>query len=75
MRAYANNSVTVSKREVEKFAARWPCFGAVRAMWFAFDRQGDLVDLGNHEGMDEAGVSALADDAKEYLTRKLEQRA
>ena len=75
MRAYDNGcffTVSVSEREVSDFAARWPCFGDSRAIWFQFDkRSGDLVDMQSDDGMDGGGVGALADDAKAYGARKL----
>lgn len=58
--------VTVSRREVADFARRWPCFGPVRPLRFTFDEKGDLVGLDGDSGMDGAGVSALAEDAKRY---------
>lgn len=70
-------SVTVSAREVEDFAERWPCSGLpFKAIWFQFDkRNGDLVDMrpSNWEerGADGAAVLALADDAQRFAIRKL----
>ncbi len=59
--------VTVSRREVEDFAARWPCFGTARALSFTFDGGGGgLVDLAGDRGMDAGGVAALSEDAHEY---------
>lgn len=75
MRAYDQGCfvrVTASKREVEEFARRWPCFGDVRAMSFTFERKsGDLVDLTGDRGMDGAGVAALADDCLDYAFRTI----
>ncbi len=59
--------VTVSESGVCDFARRWPCFGDVPPVGFTFDKgSGDLVDVSGDGGMDEAGVGALADDAKAY---------
>jgi hypothetical protein len=60
--------VTVSRREVETFASRWPCFGPRRAMSFTFDkRNGDLVDVtGEVESHDGHGIVALSNDAQAY---------
>jgi len=59
-------SVNISRREVEDFAARWPCFGPHRAIWAQFDkRNGDLVDLEGDSDMDGGGVVALLQDAQE----------
>lgn len=58
--------VFVSRREVAAFAECWPCFGPKRPLRFAFDAKGDLVDIAGDSGMDGAGVSALAEDAKRY---------
>jgi len=77
MRVHDNGSlfgVSVSKADVETFAAQWPCFGPRQAMWFQFDkRNGDLVDITGDpcQLCDGAGVSALADDAKAYGINKL----
>lgn len=79
MQAFDNGSyftVTVTRREIEAFAARWPCSGMRsprRALTFQFEkRNGDLVDLtGEAPGYDEGAVSALADHAKEYGRRRL----
>ncbi|MCR4302122.1 MAG: hypothetical protein NUV51_10965 [Sulfuricaulis sp.] len=61
-------SVNISRREVEDFAERWPCFGARRAIWAQFDkRNGDLVDLSGDVGMDGGGVIALLQDAQESV--------
>jgi hypothetical protein len=69
-------SVTVTRREIEAFAARWPCSGMrspKRALTFQFEKKnGDLVDItGESEGYDQGAVSALADDAKKYGAKKL----
>lgn len=62
--------VTVSADDVAGFARRWPCFGDIRGLSFTFQRSnGDLVDLHGDHGMDPAGVSALADDAKAYAAK------
>ncbi len=75
MRVYGQGAyfrVTVSEREVYRFARRWPCFGDSRALSFTFDtRNGDLVDVSGHAGMDGNGVAALADDAKAYGAERL----
>lgn len=63
--------VTVSRREVEDFARRWPCFGRTGPLSFTFRRDGDLVDLtGGGGGMDAGGVAALADDAGRYAVTR-----
>lgn len=63
--------VTVSRREVESFARRWPCFGRIGPLSFTFQRDGALVDLtGDGSGMDLAGVAALADDAGRYAVTR-----
>ena len=60
-------------REVAEFASKWPCFGEPRLLWFQFDRRnGDLTDLGpNDDGLDGAGVAALADDCKAVGIKRL----
>lgn len=58
--------VKVSRRQLEQFADRWPCYnGPRRAGWFEFDDNGDLVDMAPHWiKFDGPEMSALADDAK-----------
>lgn len=64
-------SVAISKREVEDFAERWPCFGSRRALWAQFDKDnGDLVDIRGDSGMDGSGVLALLEDAKTFAADK-----
>jgi hypothetical protein len=68
--------VTVSAAEVYAFSRQWPCFGDSRALSFTFDkRNGDLVDIHGDHGMDESGVSALADDARDYGIKRLNLEA
>lgn len=78
MKVYDQGSdfrVTVSANEVYAWSRRWP--GANlrdRGYSFTFDKKnGDLVDMAPWplRGEDEAAVSALADDAKEYGQRLL----
>lgn len=72
--------VNVSTADVQKFAAQWPNFGPKLAVWFEFDaRNGDLVDMGPHTAvaerkmaeMDQAGLTALSEDAGKYGAKKL----
>ena len=78
MKLYDNGcyfSVSVSCREVENFASRWPCFGSTRTMWFQFDKQnGDLVDIVGDKGMDSAGVLALSIDCQTWGVKELHTR-
>lgn len=72
-------SVTVTCREIEAFAARWPCSGMQspkRAITFQFDkRNGDLVaSTGTFESYDQGAVTALLQDAREYGAKKLAAR-
>jgi hypothetical protein len=69
-------SVTVTRREIEAFAARWPCSGMrspKQAITFQFSkRNGDLVDItGEAKGYDEGAVAALSQDAQKYGAKKL----
>lgn len=69
-------SVSVSARELQDFAARWPCSGmrnATRGVWFQYDkRNGDLVDIqGERPGYDEGAVKALSDDAQTWAAPHL----
>ena len=59
-------SVSISAREVQDFARRWPCFGDTRAIWVQWDLAGNLVDIEGDTGMDESGVLALAADAQRW---------
>jgi hypothetical protein len=69
-------SVNISAREVEDFAARWPCFGSRRAIWAQFEkRNGDLVDLQGDSGMDQSGVLALLQDAQQSARNPFKVRA
>jgi len=65
-----NRRVSLSKRDVETFAARWPGFGPCRAMSFEFASNGDIVDVTGNMGMDESGVLALSYDAQAYAVRR-----
>lgn len=56
-------SVTVTRRGVSDWASRWPCFGPIRPIWFAFQADGDLVDIKGDDPDDGGGASALATDA------------
>lgn len=66
--------VAVTHVDLDTFASRWPCFGKQTnpinwrgaALLLTFDRSGNLTDIQGDEGLDEAGVSALVDDAKTY---------
>lgn len=60
----AELTVVVTEAEVREFARRWPCFGPIRTLAFEWDVDGNLCAIYGDEGMDEAGVAALADDAK-----------
>ena len=76
MRTYDNGcffTVAASEREVADFASKWPCFGEPKSLWFQFDkRNGDLTDLGpNDDGLDSAGVAALAADCKAVGIKRL----
>lgn len=66
MRAYAFGAqrVDLTETEVREWARSWPCFGEPRALWFEFDREGDLVDAADTEGLDPTGVLALSHDAQ-----------
>lgn len=66
-------TVQCTKRDVEEFASKWPCFGPVRAITFQFcKRTGDLLDLWNDsEAHDKAGILALSEDAMWHGARKL----
>ena len=80
MRYFSNDlngpacTVTVSAREVENFAMRWPCSGlSDKPIWFSFANNGDLVDCNdskNHPNADGAALSALCDDAKEFANKR-----
>ena len=64
-------TVTVSAREVEDFASRWPCANLRhKSVWLQFDkRNGNLVDTNNtqnHPHADGGAILALCDDAKDY---------
>ena len=79
MRAYDNGcmfTVLCSENDVYEFSRKWPCFGNVKSLWFFFDkRNGDLVDTNQISGeQDDAGVLALADDAKAYGIKRLKIR-
>ena len=62
--------VSVSASEVMAFAATWPGSGLrYRAVWFAFDARGSLVDTNDQRAQPRAGdhaLAALADDARAY---------
>ena len=75
MRYYDNGcmfTVRCSERDVDDFAAKWPCFGPRRALAFMFNKSnGDLVEMdGNTNGMDEYGVSILSQDAQAWGTKQ-----
>ena len=72
-------TVTVSAREVEDFAARWPCSGlALKALTFNFEKSnGDLLysnDARNHPDADRGAIVALAVDAESYGRKKIARR-
>lgn len=76
MRAFDNGcffTVLCSERDVQAFAAQWPCFGTVRSYWFQFDkRDGDLVDTNHEDGeTDDGGIVALSHDAQAYGMKRL----
>ena len=64
--------VTMSPREVEDWADRWPCSGLClnRGVSFTFDkRNGDLVDSNDqerHPFADGGAVVALSEDCQHY---------
>lgn len=64
------NRVCVSADEVKDFMQSFPCsnLNGTR-LWFEFDTNGDLVDMGpgNTEKQDGAGLLALSQDAQAYL--------
>ena len=75
-------TVTVTAREVESFAQRWPCSGLrARPVTFQFAKgNGDLVDSNDdrqHPHADGSALVALATDAMVYGANrlKLELRA
>lgn len=73
---YGNGfDIAVTVADLAEFAAKWPCFGSQvapinwrgGALLFSFDRRnGDLTDVQGDEGLDAAGVTALAQDALEF---------
>ena len=79
MRFYDNGSgysVTVTRREVEDFARRWPCCSLPRhAITFCFDkRSGDLVDILPERiahKVDGPEALALSNDAQAYGIKRL----
>jgi len=83
MRVYDNGcfySVTVSRREVEDFAASWPCCSLpLRAITFQFDkRNGDLVDILPYSiavQVDGSEALALSQTAQAYGKKTLALRA
>lgn len=59
-------NVSVSKREIEIFRQSWPCSGLpLRAFWFQFKRNGDLVNMRPSDHHSDA-LSALIKDAYTY---------
>jgi len=79
MQAFDNGcfyTVTVTTREVEAFARRWPCSGLrARPVTFQFEkRNGDLVDSNDqqqHPRADGAALVALSEDAGRYGAERL----
>lgn len=81
-------TVTVTSREVETFASRWPCSGLrFKPVTFEFgpvliDQDGkpwhaDLVDSNderNHPGADGGAILALSEDAMNYGLSRYRQR-
>jgi hypothetical protein len=69
-------TVTVTKREIQDFANKWPCSGfRTRPVTFQFDkRNGDLVDSNDsqqHPNADGAALVALSQDAMKYGAKRL----
>lgn len=63
-----NRKVIVSRDEVAKFNARFPCSELRdRSYWFEFDADGDLIDTDVPEHDDGTAARALCDDCKAYL--------
>lgn len=66
------NRVTVSADEVSNFMRRFPCSGLHGTrLWFEFESNGDLVDMGpgDTSTQDGAGLVALSKYAQEYFTQ------
>jgi hypothetical protein len=69
MKAYGNR-VCVSRDDVADFRSQWPCSGLPdKAMWFEFESNGDLVDVGpmDTSRFDGPDLLALSQNAQEYL--------
>ena len=69
-------TVTVTTREVENFASRWPCSGLNRSpVTFQFSKSnGDLIDSNDaqkHPYADGGAILALCDEAKAYGLKKI----
>jgi len=74
MRRYvSHNLVHFNSDDIKRFADVFPASGLRLLLWikFEFDHEGSLVDLVTHgyssADIDTAGMSALAQDAHEYL--------
>jgi hypothetical protein len=63
------NKVFVSRDEVARFNASWPCseLRSTRSYWFEFADNGDLVDTDCPEQDDGRAASAMADDCRQFL--------
>jgi len=79
MRAYISAHgyrVACDARDVSDFADRWPCSGlhGLDGVTFAFERNGDLVDVyyrnGNSDRWDGPALAALAEDAQHYAATR-----
>lgn len=70
MKIVDGKRVYYSEEDIRKFNAVWPCSPIIpmEGYFFEFDWRGDLVDSSIPEHMDGDAASALADDARAFIT-------